>query len=211
MAFDAAPWVGPLGPMDGRLVRESRELAARSPQVFVKSAILWSLISACLTVVQARLQPLVPGHGTMGGSLVVWMLAGFFGLVLGLFVDGWLSRWALHRIGQRQALSIAEDPLYTLKPGIWAGLASLTFLAAGARLVTLVLSLAGLSPAMDSVILTALGLTANFLGLRSMGIFYRLRQPEFFVWSVLWPPFALIAAMLLVAIIGGQLQKLSGM
>ncbi len=211
MAFDVVPWVGPLGSVDGRLARESRELAARSPLVFVKAAVLWSLLSAFVTVVQARVQPMVFGHAKMGGPLVAEMLMVFFGLVVALFVDGWLSRWALHRISRQQPLSISEAPLYTLRPGIWAGLAALNFLAAAARLIVLLLSLVGLDPAIDGAILAALGLTATFLGLRSMGIFYRLRQPEFFVWSVLWPPFAFVAIMMIVAIVAGQLQKLHGM
>ncbi len=211
MAFDAAPWLGPLGPMDGRLVKESRELAARSPQVFVKAAVLWALLSACIAVVQGRVQPMVYGRENMGGSLVAEMLMFFLGLVLALLVDGWLSRWALYRISRRQPLSVSEAPLYTLQPGIWAGLASVNFLAAAARLVTLILSLAGLAPTTVGAVATALGLSATFLGLRAMGIFYRLRQPGLFVWSVLWPPLALAAIMMAVAIVSGQIPKFHAM
>ncbi len=208
--FDVSPWVGPLGPQDGRFVDDSRKLAARSPQVFVRAAVLWLLTNAFLTVVQARLHPVIVGHMRMVGGFVPEFASEVVALVLAIFIDGWLSRWALYRIGRRHTLSISEPPLYSLQPGIWAGLASLNFLAAAARFVALMLSLAGVSPEIDSAILLVLGLTATFLGLRSIAIFYRLPQPDTFVWSVLWPPLAFIGVMVIMAMVAGQMHKFGG-
>ena len=123
--------VGPLGAKNGRLVYESRELVGQTPAAFVKVAFLWLLVRAILMTMQARVGSSIVGHFPNRGAFVPDLVSGVIGLVLVMFVGGWLSLWALHRSG---ATYLSEPRVFTLRPGIWAGLATLNCLgAAGQR------------------------------------------------------------------------------
>lgn len=211
MGLRAAQLFGPLGSENGVLVKESRKLAGEAPQVFVKTAAFWLAVEACLVALRMHFQSPFGGRVGMGGSLPSEIVLAFINLTVALFAVGWLSRWALHRMNKEGTLSTSESPVYTLQPGIWAGLSSLNFLAAAARFVELILSMGGLSPAVSGAIYAGLGFAATFFGLRAIGAFYGARSPALFVWSVLWPILAFIGTMLILAVVLGRMGKVGGL
>lgn len=199
--------VGPLGAKNGRLVYESRELVGQTPAAFVKVAFLWLLVRAILMTMQARVGSSIVGHFPNRGAFVPDLVSGVIGLVLVMFVGGWLSLWALHRSG---ATYLSEPRVFTLRPGTWAGLATLNCLGAAASAAEIVISSAGLGPATYDIFSASLGFMATFFGLRSIGTLYDLRKPSLFVWTVLWPPLALSAALIMLAMLLGQMRNLGG-